>query len=73
MENYSHLLKQLLQFSDTKAIILANVLGYDISYISKWCNGAKIPSAKNLHVIHKKMSALLQKKSQIINKKLHFF
>lgn len=67
MESYSHLLKQLLQFSDTKAIILANVLGYDISYISKWCNGAKIPSAKNLHAIHKKMSALFAK--EIANNK----
>src|SRR3712207_9471821 len=67
MESYSHVLKQLLQFSDTKAIILANVLGYDISYISKWCNGAKTPSAKNLHIIHKKMSALFAK--EIANNK----
>ncbi|MCY7008231.1 hypothetical protein OCK72_06105 [Fusobacterium simiae] len=61
MKKWAHLLKQLLQCSDTKLIVLANVLGYDTSYISKWCNGSKIPSAKNIHDIHKKMSSIFAK------------
>lgn len=58
MSNYSQLLKKLLYFSEIKFIILANTLGYDISYISKWCTGTKIPSSKNINTIHKKMSIL---------------
>ncbi|MDO4690181.1 MAG: hypothetical protein Q4A58_02675 [Fusobacterium sp.] len=58
MSNYSQLLKKLLHFSETKFIVLANTLGYDISYISKWCSGSKTPSSKSINTIHKKMSAL---------------
>lgn len=61
MSSYSQLLKKLLYFSEIKFIILANTLGYDISYISKWCTGTKIPSSKSINTIHKKMSALFAK------------
>lgn len=67
MSHYAHLLKRLLNFLDIKFIILANTLGYDISYISKWCNGTKVPSLKNISTIHKQMSSLFAK--EIIEKK----
>ena len=41
---YADTLKQLIGLADIKLFIVANTLGYDISYISKWCNGAKLPS-----------------------------
>ncbi len=67
MSNYSHLLKHILNFLDIKFIVLANTLGYDISYISKWCNGTKIPSLKSISTIHKQMSNLFA--TEIIEKK----
>lgn len=72
MSNYSQLLKQLLQFSDTKSIILSNTLGYDISYISKWCSGVKIPSVKSIPTIHKQMSTLFAKEISIKQKESIF-
>lgn len=73
MSNYADLLKQLLKFLDIKIIVLANVLGYDISYISKWCNGTKTPSQKSISVIHKQMSILFVKEIIIQNKISPFF
>ncbi len=46
MTTYSELLKNLIDFTDTKLMVLANALGYDTSYISKWCSGSKLPTAK---------------------------
>lgn len=67
MSDYAQLLKQILNFLDIKFIILANTLGYDISYISKWCNGTKFPSPKSIPTIHRQMSLLFAK--ELISKK----
>lgn len=72
MSNYALLLKRILNFLDIKFIVLANTLGYDISYISKWCNGTKIPSLKSVSTIHKQMSSLFAKEI-ISNKKKKLF
>lgn len=55
-ENYGSILKKLLCFTDTKFVVLSKVVGYDISYISKWCNSIKIPTAKNIENINEKAS-----------------
>lgn len=55
---YNEVLKSLIEFTNTKLIVLAGSLGYDISYISKWANGAKIPAVKTIYEINKKMSVI---------------
>ena len=35
--------------------------GYDISYISKWNSGRKLPSSKNIYTINRKLSSLFAK------------
>lgn len=73
MSSYAHLLKQFLKFLDIKFIVLANALGYDTSYISKWCNGIKTPSLKSVSTIHKQMSVLFAKEILLQNKANTFF
>ncbi|MCE5221509.1 MAG: hypothetical protein LLF98_09665 [Clostridium sp.] len=55
-KNYGFILKKLLWFTDTKFAVLSKVVGYDISYISKWCNNIKIPTCKNTEIINEKAS-----------------
>lgn len=57
-EKYGSVLKKLLCFTDTKFMVLSKALGYDISYISKWCNNIKIPTAKNIEIINEKASVI---------------
>ena len=57
MKAYGILLKQLLSLSNSKLTSLAEVIGYDVSYISKWCNKDFLPSAKAAGTIHRAMSA----------------
>ncbi|MDR3259279.1 MAG: hypothetical protein LBT51_06640 [Fusobacteriaceae bacterium] len=58
---YGTMLKSLLSFSDIKCIIVGNHLGYDVSYISKWCNSVKLPSSKVIREINKQLSELIGK------------
>lgn len=46
MSNYGELLKRLIKFTDMKMSAAADIAGYDISYISKWCNKDKLPAAR---------------------------
>ena len=46
MSTYGTLLKNLINFSGSKLSTVAEEVGYDVSYISKWCNKAKLPAAK---------------------------
>ena len=46
MSNYGELLKKLIKFTDMKMSAAADIAGYDISYISKWCNKDKLPAAR---------------------------
>ncbi len=46
MNEYGPLLKKLISFSGLKMSTVANLLSYDLSYISKWCNGSKLPAAR---------------------------
>ena len=43
---YGTLLKKLIRFTNIKLTNLAEIVGYDTSYISKWCNKGKLPAAK---------------------------
>lgn len=44
---FGQTLKQLLTLSGIKSAHLADALGYDTSYISRWVNDIKLPSLKN--------------------------
>ncbi|AYF54631.1 hypothetical protein G8S49_03085 [Clostridium botulinum C] len=57
-KNYGYTLKKLLSFTDTKFMVLSKAVGYDISYISKWCNNIKIPTLKNINSINEKASII---------------
>ncbi len=46
--SFGSVLKTILAFNDIKMYNLANALGYDKSYISKWVSGAKLPPSKDL-------------------------
>ena len=46
MENYGSLLKKLIKFTNVKLSTVADAAGYDVSYISKWCNQSKLPAAR---------------------------
>ncbi|WP_427112274.1 hypothetical protein [Megasphaera sueciensis] len=55
-EDYATALKNLIALTQTKNLVLANITGYDISYISKWCNGIKLPATKHIEQINEKMA-----------------
>lgn len=61
MYRYSQMLKDLISVTNIKQMALANYLGYDISYINKWCNGIKLPSQKSIDSINDQISQLLAK------------
>lgn len=44
---FSKYLKEFLSLSQLKTTHLANYLGYDFSYISKWISESRLPSIKN--------------------------
>ena len=44
---FGHLLENLLYIAEIKNSSLAKALQYDVSYISKWINGRKLPAERN--------------------------
>ncbi|KEH99113.1 hypothetical protein Z962_06250 [Clostridium botulinum C/D str. BKT12695] len=72
-EKYGSVLKKLLCFTDTKFMVLSKALGYDISYISKWCNNIKIPTAKNIEIINEKASIIFSEEIVKKNKVNEFY
>ena len=45
---FGKLLEKLLYLSNQKKSSLAKVLGYDVSYISKWISGKNVPTQKSI-------------------------
>lgn len=70
--SYGKVLRSLLTFSNVKFLILANHLGYDVSYISKWCNGKKMPTEKSIGEINARISSYLAKEILEQNKVKEF-
>ena len=68
MDTYGAILKHLIQFTNLKLISIANITGYDVSYISKWCNQSKLPSTKTFASINLKLSKLFA--DEILNQDL---
>ena len=61
MWQYRQAFKTLIDLTNTKLSTIAFSLGYDISYISKWNSGRKLPSSKNIYTINRKLSSLFAK------------
>lgn len=61
MWQYRQAFKTLVDLTNTKLSTVAFTLGYDISYISKWNSGRKLPSSKNIYTINRKLSTLFAK------------
>lgn len=59
MSEYGKMLKQLIDFSSVKMYLVAETVGYDVSYISKWCNKGYLPSAKASPKINSTLARLL--------------
>lgn len=60
---FGDLLRQLLDLCEIKMYVLAQALGYDKSYLSKWINNVKLPSAKNIDVLIDQIANLLVNQS----------
>ena len=58
MENYGAVLKKLIKFTNVKLSTVADLAGYDVSYISKWCNQSALPSARVSSTINKNLSSV---------------
>lgn len=56
MNPYAEVLKQLLQYTETKYTTLSQAIDYDMSYISKWVNGARLPASRHADHIHEDMA-----------------
>lgn len=55
-EYYGTTLKALIKLTNTKYADIASYIGYDISYISKWCSNNKLPSSRYVEHINTKLS-----------------
>lgn len=54
--DFGSILKEIIEFTEVKYVRIATALEYDSSYISKWCNGKRLPSLNNSKYIIKKLS-----------------
>lgn len=58
-ETYGSMLKKLAEFAGVKYSAIAAVLGYDTSYVSKWCNDVKLPMSSSVQDINQDIASLL--------------
>lgn len=65
---FGQLLDKLLYLSNQKKGRLAQELGYDVSYISKWINSKNIPTQKNIGAISKTTAKFIVKSLTDISK-----
>ncbi len=72
MSTYGTLLKTLINFSGSKLSTVAEEVGYDVSYISKWCNKAKLPAAKMAPNINRTLANHFSNKSSNMRICPHF-
>lgn len=52
-------LKELLSYTDIKMYNLADELGYGKSYLSKWVNGVKLPSPKDIDALSYQIAEII--------------
>lgn len=59
VDTYGYILKQFVDFTKVKFSALAQAIGYDVTYISKWYNGARLPASKKVDIINQNMAGYL--------------
>ena len=67
-ENYNLALKKIIKFTKSKSVDLAKAIGYDVSYISKWKSGSKLPSSRSVQTINSALGAYFAKRLEEIDK-----
>ena len=72
MSAYGTLLKRLIRFSGFKMTTIAEIVGYDTSYISKWCNKDKLPASKSASNVNKTIADTLAHEILAQNDAVHF-
>ncbi|MBQ3256078.1 MAG: helix-turn-helix transcriptional regulator [Oscillospiraceae bacterium] len=68
--SFGEMLKELLTVNDIKMYNLADALGYDKSYISKWVNGAKLPPSKDIDKLTERIGTFMARECDEERKKL---
>jgi transcriptional regulator with XRE-family HTH domain len=58
---FGETLSRLMDKAGVKRVQLAEHLGYDVSYISRWAGGQKLPSVKNNGDLIKQIAAYISK------------
>lgn len=53
MTTYGELLRHLIDFTGSKLYAVADEVGYDVSYVSKWCNKDLLPAPKAANEVNK--------------------
>ena len=71
MNPYAEVLKQLLQYTETKYTTLSQAIDYDMSYISKWVNGARLPASRHADRIHEDMARFFANTAQKQHQEAH--
>ena len=46
MTDYGIMLRRFIDFTGSKLYAVADEIGYDVSYVSKWCNKDLLPAPK---------------------------
>ena len=53
MTDYGIMLRRLIDFTGSKLYAVADEIGYDVSYVSKWCNKDLLPAPKTAATVNK--------------------
>ena len=67
---FGEALRQLQAIYNIKLGNLSDALGYDISYMSKWISGAKLPSAKSAEMTCDRIAAYIAQQNSEENQSL---
>jgi len=71
-DSYHLTLKQLMDYTQIKFSYLADAIGYDVSYISKWYNGARLPALKKSDSINLEIAAVFAEAIVDSHKEMEF-
>lgn len=61
IRSFGETLKELKNMCNMKSVTLATYIGYDISYISKWCADKNLPSGRNVIYILGELSRIFSR------------
>jgi len=65
---FGQLLEKLIHLANQKKVALSKVVGYDVSYISKWINGKNLPTQKSISNVCESVSNFIVKSTDTTSK-----